>query len=85
MFNSVNSVTLILLGSAVCLLPFGLGLFYYRRFSEWENETFENRYGAFLEGLKKDKKSSLAYPVMFVSNRIFFSVIAIILSEYFFA
>ena len=57
---------------------------YLRKFDTWEDESFEERYGATLEGLRKDKKSSIFYPFLFMTRRLLFAVVAIVTIEHLF-
>ena len=58
-------------------------IFYLRRFNDWKSETFETKFGSPLEGLRKDKKSSIFYPAFFIVRRMIFALICIIMSDYF--
>ena len=77
-FETVNSVTTIVLGVAIVLFPIFMIVFYCKSFAKWGDEDFEAKYGAVYEGLRKDKLSSLAYPVLFVTRRAVFAFVAII-------
>jgi len=69
-FNVVNNLTFILLSSATLALPLFIIVFYCARFHEWKKEHFEERFGAAIEGLKLNRRSSVAYPVIFIVRRI---------------
>mmetsp|Transcript_4056 Transcript_4056/g.5393 ORF Transcript_4056/g.5393 Transcript_4056/m.5393 type:complete len:397 (+) Transcript_4056:1458-2648(+) len=69
LFDVVNNVTLFLLSVAIIILPFWILWFYCKNFSKWGDEHFEEKYGAVFEGLKKDQRSSLGYPMIFTLRR----------------
>mmetsp|Transcript_8669 Transcript_8669/g.10695 ORF Transcript_8669/g.10695 Transcript_8669/m.10695 type:complete len:406 (-) Transcript_8669:168-1385(-) len=69
LFDVVNNVTLFLLSVAIIILPFWILWFYCNNFSKWRDEHFEEKYGAVFEGLKKDQRSSLGYPIIFTLRR----------------
>ena len=50
-------------------------------FSQWTDETYDNRFGAVFEGLRKDTRLSLLYPLIFLLRRALFSVVAIFCQE----
>ena len=56
--------------------------FYLCKFAKWKDQDFDSKYGAVFEGLRKDKKSSIGYPLIFISRRILFAVVAIFTVEY---
>ena len=74
-FQIVNSAALIILAAAVFIFPFWMLYFYCKNFSKWEDEHFEEKYGQVFEGLKKTKRSSIVYPVVFILRRFAFVVI----------
>ena len=53
-FEVINSVTLLVLFPLCLLFPAFILGFYICKFSRWQDEDFENKYGAVFEGLKKD-------------------------------
>ena len=83
-FYVVNNITLIVLGIAVIMFPAWVLIFYCRNFAKWEDEGFENKYGAVFEGLRKDRRSSLAYPVIFILRRMLLVFISTVTKEHFF-
>ena len=74
-FEVVNYVTMIVMGIAVCLLPPWILLFYCKNFNKWNDEDFSEKYGAIFEGIRKDKTSVLAYPIIFILRRFALVVI----------
>lgn len=56
---------------------------YLRRFDQWENDHFENSLGSVIEGLRKDSRMAIFYPVFFMFRRSTFAIQAIFFSEYF--
>ena len=63
-------------------MPFFMVIFYLKYYDDWENEKFDKKYGAPLEGLKKDQKSSLIYPVYFVIRRSLFCLVTLVFYNY---
>jgi hypothetical protein len=57
-------------------------IFYLRYYDDWENEEFDKKYGAPLDGLKKNQKSSLIYPVYFVVRRSLFCLMTLVFYNY---
>ena len=55
--------------------------FYCKNFSKWEQEQFQERYGAVLEGLRLDKRSSLGYAMIFMFRRFALVLIVIVFSK----
>ena len=77
-FMGINTVMTILFTTVLALfIPF-LFIFYLKRFETWGDETFDNRYGAVFDGLRKDKKSSLGYPLIHFLRRFIFIMVAIL-------
>ena len=64
-------------------IPF-VSVFYIRRFKDWDDETFEKRYGTLFDGLRRDTKWSLFYTILFMTRRLCFGIICIFGIEYFF-
>mmetsp|Transcript_6846 Transcript_6846/g.9417 ORF Transcript_6846/g.9417 Transcript_6846/m.9417 type:complete len:86 (-) Transcript_6846:1131-1388(-) len=69
MFEIVNNVTFILLSVSVILFPLWAICFYCKKFKKWQDKDFEEKYGAALEGLKKDSRTALGYPIIFMLRR----------------
>jgi len=80
-FFMLNSIMTIILGPVVLLAIFCYGIFYLCTFSQWTDETYDERFGAVFEGLRKDTRLSLLYPVIFLLRRALFSVVAIYTQE----
>ena len=72
-----------ILASISFLLPFFILTFYFFNYDRMNSddeevaEEFDEKWGAPMEGLNKDNKWSLAYPVMFLTRRICFVLIVL--------
>ena len=72
-----NYVSMGIMTSCLVLLPFFILDFYLAtNFYKIDSEDFEAKYGSVYEGLKKDKKLSLIYPVYFIIRRMLFMCIS---------
>ena len=78
-FFWLNLLSLGVMLMVTVVAPIFFVAFYLPNYHKWENEHFETRWGAIMEGLKIDKKSSLVYPVLFLIRRIIFAVSAVYL------
>ena len=77
----MNTILTILLGSATAIfVPFTI-IFFIRNFSKWEDKQFSERYGAFYDGLRTDRISSVFFHIFFMLRRIAFTLIAIYASH----
>ena len=74
----------VLLGVGAALFLPITTIFFIRNFSQWKNKKFKESYGAFYDGLRTDRLSSVFYHISFVVRRIAFTVIAIVASNYLF-
>ena len=81
-FFWLNLVSLAVMLTVTAVSPIFFVAFYMCNKQKWEDEHFETKWGAVLEGLKKDKKSSLIYPVFFLIRRIIFVVSAVYLRHF---
>lgn len=63
--------------AALGLSPFLIIGFYNWHFKKLGDEEFEEKWGAPYEGLKKDSRWSLLYPVTFVLRRVAFAYVSI--------
>ena len=81
MFFWINFVSLIVMLVVLILTPLFMISFYPNYFNNWEDETFEIKWGAIFEGIRKDRLTSLFYPVYFILRRIIFAVMAVYLSN----
>lgn len=81
-FFWLNLVSLAVMLTVTVVAPIFFVAFYLCNNHKWEDEHFETRWGAVLEGLKKDKKSSLIYPVFFLIRRVIFVVSAVYLRHF---
>lgn len=79
-FEFVNNVAFIIMCIAIAIMPIWTLVFYCRNFRKWQEEEFEEKYGAVFEGLRKSNRSSLGYPIIFILRR-FALVLAIIIFE----
>ena len=84
MFQVVNNSTLFVMVILVASFPFWAIIFYCLNFAKWEEEEFEEKYGAVFEGLKKDQRSSIAYPFIFFMRRFALVVIVTVGRKLFF-
>ena len=83
-FEVFNSVFVILLGAATTLfLPVSM-FFYLKYFKKWDDEVFSARYGAFYDGLRTDRKSSLLFHIIFLIRRFAFTMMAVYAADYLF-
>ena len=79
----VNMSSAWILASISFLLPFFILIFYFKNYDRMNSEDeevaeeFDEKWGAPMEGLNKDNKWSLAYPVMFLTRRILFVLIVL--------
>ena len=73
-------MTVIMLIAMSLFLPFCI-IFYLRKFRTWGDKKFENQYGTIFDGLRKDKKSSLLYPLMHFIRRFSFTAVAILATD----
>ena len=83
-FDILNTISMFLLYPLAGLFPFFVLGFYLYNFVNWGDENFEARYGTVLEGLRKDRRSSLLYPLTFSIRRILFTIVAIVTPKLFF-
>ena len=83
-FYILNAISLFVLYPLAGLFPFFVLGFYMFNFVNWDEKNYEARYGTVLEGLRKDKRSSLLYPLTFSIRRILFTIVAIITPKLFF-
>lgn len=84
-FQTVNNIAIIVLGFSLLIFPFWAIFFYCCKFKKWKDEQFDERYGSALEGLKKDKRSSLGYPIIFTLRRLALVFVVTIGSHHLFA
>lgn len=76
------TVTIAAIFTLIFAPPFFV-FYYLRTFKKWEDEHFEEKMGALLEGLRKDSRWSLFYPIFFVLRRAIFVFQAIFLPQHF--
>ena len=81
-FFVTNSILTILLGPAVIIAAVSLGVFYIKTFNRWNDEDYDEKYGAIFDGLRKDTKAALLYPLIFILRRMLFSIVAIYTLDY---
>ena len=79
--SATDYILSIILTVAIGGLPFFMVIFYLLYFADWENEEFNKKYGEPLDGLKKNQKSSLIYPVYFVIRRALFCLVTLVLHQ----
>lgn len=56
-------------------------IFYVRKFKNWGDPDFDEKYGAVFEGLRKETKLALLYPLIFIVRRVLFAVAAILFPD----
>jgi hypothetical protein len=66
----------------VVLPPF-IFCYFLCKFKVWEEEDFEESVGSVLEGLRKDTRTAVFYPVFFMFRRTVFAVQAIYFGDQF--
>jgi hypothetical protein len=71
-FDVFNNLMLITMTIATALILFFIIIFYTKNFDNWEDEKFEEKYGAVLEEVKKTKMSSLVFVVFFLLRRMIY-------------
>ena len=74
-FQTVNNLAFFTLTAMLLLLPFWTLGFYCKNHKKWQDPEFLQRYDAVFTGLKTDKRSSLAYTVIFLLKRIAFVLV----------
>ena len=77
----MNNVALIVMAVVIVILPPWIIYFYCKNFDKWRDEEFEEKYGATFEGLRKDRRSTLAYPVIFMLRRFALVIVVVIKNE----
>ncbi len=82
-FFWLNLVSLGVMLMVTVIAPIFFLSFYLPNYHNWEDEHFEPKWGAIFDGLKKDKKSSLIYPVFFLIRRTIFVISAVYLKQFF--
>ena len=77
-FEAINTILVFILGIVTFVfVPFALA-FYISKFASWGDEDFDKKYGATLDGLRKDRYSSIAYYIIFILRRLLFAIVAIL-------
>jgi len=77
-FYLTNTIFTLILGPAATFFIIAMSFFYMRQFKNWGDPEFDDKYGAVFEGLRKETKLSLLYPVIFISRRVLFAIVAIL-------
>lgn len=77
-FDVLNTVALLVIYTATLAFPFFILIFYLQNYNNWKEKNFDNKYGAIFVGLRKDKKSSLLYPLIFSMRRILLTIVIIL-------
>ena len=80
--SATDYILAIILFTAIVSMPLFMVIFYFKHYALWEDEEFEKKYGAPLDGLKKNQKSSLIYPVYFMIRRAMFCLVTLLLYRY---
>ena len=71
----MNNISAIVLGLSVGFFPVFVLVFYCVKFAKWEDEDFDEKYGAIFEGLRKDTRASLFYPFVFIIRRLILVIV----------
>jgi len=77
----VNSLSLIILSPFVFSFPIWATFFYCNKFKKWEDESFQEKYGAALEGMRLDRRSSFGYVLIFMLRRFALVLIVTVFLE----
>jgi len=65
------------------MLPFNVAFFWgFLRFKELPDPSFQQTYGSVYEGLKPTKRSSLAFPILFVFRRMILAITCLYLKDH---
>ena len=84
-FLGVNTVMTVFFSLCLSIfLPF-VFVFYYRMRRSWQEPNFNEKYGEIFEGLRKDRTTSMLFPLNLFVRRFVFSAVAILAIEYVFA
>jgi hypothetical protein len=67
----------------LAFLPSFIFCYFLCKFKVWEEEDFEESVGSVLEGLRKDTRTAVFYPVFFMFRRTVFAVQAIYFGDQF--
>ena len=51
--------------------------YYCKNFKRWEDEDFEDSMGSVLDGLNKNKKAAIGYPIIFMLRRTIVAFVGI--------
>ena len=65
----------------IVILPFWIIYFYCKNFEKWRDEEFVEKYGTIFEGLRRDRRSTLAYPIIFMLRRFSLVIVVVIKNE----
>ena len=80
--SNIDYVIACIMTVSLALFPVFIGNFYLEHYFKWEDEEFDEKYGAPLDGLNKNKKMSIVYPVYFIIRRVSFVFVAMYLWEH---
>ena len=69
-------MAILILGTSVCIFPVWVFIYYCKNYARWNDNDFDEKYGAVFEGLRKDRRSALAYPMIFLIRRSLLVIIA---------
>lgn len=84
-FMGINAVLTVFFAIALSILLPLVFIFYFRMRKKWMDKTFNGRYGEIFVGLRKDRVSSLYYPMNLFIRRFLFTMVAILAIEHVFA
>jgi hypothetical protein len=89
--TAIDFVFAIVLGVAIVYLPYWMAEHYLlnyhkwstsRKYRKWKDEEFEETYGAPMEGLRRNSKWVVIFPVYFIIRRIAFACVALFMFNY---
>ena len=84
-FLGINAVVTVFFGIALAFFLPLVFFFYFKMRKNWQDKNFNSRYGEIFVGLRKDRASSLFYPMNLFLRRFLFTLVAILAVEYIFA
>jgi hypothetical protein len=76
-FFWLNYLTVLFAVVVILIGPIFVLFYYTCRYHKWQLKSFENRFGAVLDGLRKNNRVIIFYPVFFMIRRIVFAVQAV--------
>jgi len=81
-FFLCDLITCFIFALLCIVFPIFVYIFYSRRYHLWEDEEFEETYGAPLEGLHRENYSALGYPMIFLIRRYMFTLLIVLVPDF---